>query len=931
MTTSRSPFPFRPTRSTWSPAWRILLYYAAIVAAWLFFADRMRGGLPPDSAGLRRGNVLLNAGFVAATSLLLLWLTRRALRAVGRRDEELRAHELRLERLHRIQQALSVISQAIVRLPDRAELSARICQALVATGGFRLAWFGWHDPATGRLRPAASSGEEAGRLEQSVVSVSADEPEGRGPAGTAFRRGTPVVSNDLLGDPLTRPWHERLRRRGLRSGGAFPIREQGVVVGVLCVYAAEPDAFGEPEVALLTEAAADISFALDNLLREAARQTAAAAARDEKLFSDTMLESMPGILYFYDVAGKFLRWNRNFEAVSGYAAAEIERMTPLDFFAPEDRALLQERIGEVFARGESAVAAPFLAKDGTRTPYFFTGRRVVLQGRTCLIGVGIDVTERQRAELALRESEERFNAFMDASPAIAWVTDEAGRHRYMNRAWERAFGLPREAWIGRTAADLVPADVAERIRQNDLAVLARDEPMELSEPAGTLRGRTFHWDGIKFPFRSATGERFLGGIAIDVTARKQAESALHEVQARLEVVVENLREGLIIAEPHGEFLHWNPAALRQLGFTDLDEGRRQQRNFAAIFDLFTLDGATLPPEQWPLARVRRGEHLDGLEVRVRRRGTAWERIFSYSGSLVAYAEGRTLAFMTLQDVTERKEAERQLREARDGLEVKVHQRTEELQAALTRAEAADRLKSAFLATMSHELRTPLNSIIGFTGIVLQGLAGPLNPEQTKQLGMVRTSARHLLELINDVLDISKIEAGQLEVRGEPFDLRESVARVTGLVGPLAEKKGLALRASLAPGLGAMTGDRRRVEQVLLNLLNNAVKFTARGEVSLTGTLVPAYTPPGRPAAGAAVRLSVRDTGIGIRAADLGTLFQPFRQVDTGLSRQHEGTGLGLAICRRLTDLMGGEITATSEWGQGSEFTVILPLQLPPTP
>lgn len=247
------------------------------------------------------------------------------------------------------------------------------------------------------------------------------------------------------------------------------------------------------------------------------------------------------------------------------------------------------------------------------------------------------------------------------------------------------------------------------------------------------------------------------------------------------------------------------------------------------------------------------------------------------------------------------------------LEQRVAQRTEELKSAKEAAESADRVKSAFLATMSHELRTPLNSIIGFTGILIQGLAGPVNPEQHKQLSMVRDSSRHLLALINDVLDISKIEAGQLEVQREPFDLPVSIQKVTGIVAPLAEKKGLELHVNVAPELGLLLSDPRRIEQILLNLLNNAIKFTERGHVTLTAE-----------SAGANVRISVADTGIGIKKEDLSALFQPFRQIDTGLSRQHEGTGLGLAICRRLIGLLGGEITVTSVWGKGSVFTCTLP-------
>ena len=255
-----------------------------------------------------------------------------------------------------------------------------------------------------------------------------------------------------------------------------------------------------------------------------------------------------------------------------------------------------------------------------------------------------------------------------------------------------------------------------------------------------------------------------------------------------------------------------------------------------------------------------------------------------------------------------------LRLANEHTEQRVVERTAELAAAKEHAEAADRVKSAFLATMSHELRTPLNSIIGFSGILEQQLAGPLNPEQMKQIGMVRGSARHLLDLINDVLDISKIEAGELQVNTETVDLRQSLGRVVEAVTPLAEKKGLKLTVWLAPGLGEITSDRRRVEQIMLNILANAIKFTDAGEVTLAAETD----------SDDRVHLTVHDTGVGIKPEDLRELFTPFRQVETGLARNYDGTGLGLAICRRLADLLGGEIHAESEFGVGSTFTFIVP-------
>jgi len=714
-------------------------------------------------------------------------------------------HERELSRMTRLYSALSHINQAIAWTPTRDELFQKICNILVEHGGFYMAWIGWYEPETHRIMPLAVAGPEPDYL-KTVEVYGDDRPKGRGPTGEAFRTGQPFICNDVRHNPVTLPWREQLAKSRFESSSGLPIRLKNEVRGALTVYSEEPWFFQDKEITLLNEAAVEISLALDNFAEKAVRQEVERVAESERLFSATMIESMPGVLYFYDEHGRFLRWNRNLETISGYSAGEIAQMHPLDFFPDREKESLTERIAEVFEHGESCIEASLVTKDGRTLPYFFTGRRVLFNGKTCLVGVGVDVSERKQAELELREA-----------------------------------------------------------------------------------------------------------------------------QDQLEAVVEHLREGLVIADPAGGFLRWNPASLRMLGFTNLDEGRRRQREFDQIFELFTLDGTPLPVAHWPLARVRRGEPLENFEIRVRRIGSDWQRIFSYSGTVVRLVEGKNLAFMTLQDVTKRKQAEMALRVLNQTLEHEVADRTADLQTALRRAEAADRIKSAFLATMSHELRTPLNSIIGFTGIVLQGLAGPLTAEQTKQLGMVRGSARHLLELINDVLDLSKIEAGQLEVRAEPFNLREAVERVMALVRPMAEKKGVELDAIIATGLSDMTSDRRRVEQILLNLLNNAIKFTEYGRVRITAEPVTDYPPASIGAHQPAARLRVTDTGIGIKPEDLAGLFQPFHQVDSSMSRQHEGTGLGLTICRRLATLLGGDISVTSEWAKGSVFTVTIPLRNPPQP
>jgi hypothetical protein len=248
------------------------------------------------------------------------------------------------------------------------------------------------------------------------------------------------------------------------------------------------------------------------------------------------------------------------------------------------------------------------------------------------------------------------------------------------------------------------------------------------------------------------------------------------------------------------------------------------------------------------------------------------------------------------------------------MEDRILQRTKELETAMIKAQAADHLKSSFLATMSHELRTPLNSIIGFTGILLQELPGPLNQEQQKQMGMIKKSSRHLLALINDVLDISKIEAGQLKLDYSEFLLPESIKKVVEIVKPIAAGKNLNLCYDIADNVGIVEADKRRIEQILLNLINNAIKFTEQGKVEIDCRIDKGHC-----------ILTITDTGPGIEEKKLTELFQPFHQIDTGLARKHEGTGLGLSICKKLLDLMQGTIHVESTFKKGSSFIVTFPV------
>jgi protein-histidine pros-kinase len=261
-------------------------------------------------------------------------------------------------------------------------------------------------------------------------------------------------------------------------------------------------------------------------------------------------------------------------------------------------------------------------------------------------------------------------------------------------------------------------------------------------------------------------------------------------------------------------------------------------------------------------------------------------------------EEGVLVSSSIRDVTERKR-----------FELALHDKNVEL-------ENANLAKDRFLASMSHELRTPLNAIIGFTGTLLMKLPGPLLPDQERHLRTVQASARHLLSLINDLLDLARIQSGKVEIHLDRVECRDLVEEVAAALRPAAERKGLVLEVQVCPSELAVRADRRSLRQILFNLTNNAIKFTDRGKVSI---VVGRRSHPAR----ALVAFSVSDTGIGIRDEDQSKLFEPFAQVHVSPERTQEGSGLGLHVSSKLAQLLGGEITLQSKFGGGSTLTLLL--------
>ncbi|TMQ01443.1 MAG: PAS domain S-box protein [Verrucomicrobia bacterium] len=509
-----------------------------------------------------------------------------------------------------------------------------------------------------------------------------------------------------------------------------------------------------------------------------------------------------------------------------------------------------------------------------------------------------DITERKRAEQAVRDSEVLYHSLVESLPQNIFRKDRAGRFTFGNARFCAELRRPLEEIIGKTDFDLFPKELAEKYQRDDQSVMETGAPFETVEEHRTPDRGKIYVQVIKTPMYDALGN-VLGvqGMFWDVTERRKMEEALAYERDLLRALLDNIPDNIYFKDTQSRFTKVGQALGKKFGLQNPEEAVGK-----TDFDFFTPEHAKVAFDDEQFI-IRTGQPIIG-----RTEKETWHdgRVTWGLTTKMPFRDknGKIIGtFGVTKDITQLKETEKELAKARD--------------AALESA----RLKSEFLANMSHEIRTPMNGIIGMTGLLMDT---DLSDEQRDFAETIRGSADALLTIINDILDFSKIEAGKLSIETIAFDLRDIVESTVELLAERAEAKGIELVSWVLEDVPRhLRGDPGRLRQVLTNLLGNAIKFTERGEV------VVRVTRESESDDRAIVRCAVTDTGIGIPHEAQKNLFQAFTQADGSLTRRYGGTGLGLAISKQLIELMGGSIGMESTPGQGSTFWFVVPLEKQP--
>ncbi|MEA1984440.1 MAG: ATP-binding protein [Euryarchaeota archaeon] len=498
-----------------------------------------------------------------------------------------------------------------------------------------------------------------------------------------------------------------------------------------------------------------------------------------------------------------------------------------------------------------------------------------------------EIDERKLAVEELKLSERRFRRLfenMNSGVAVYTAVDDGMDFifRDINRASEQIDNISRGEVVGKKVTEMYPGvrdfglfDVFQRVWKTGKS---EHYPISLYKDEKITGWRE------NYVYKLPSGE--IVAIYDDVTERKQAEDIILQAKNEWERTFDSVPDLIAIIDKNHRIVRVNQAMANSMGITKMEA--------AGVSCYEYVHGTQRPPEFCPHTKLL----VDGQEHTVEIYEERLDGFFLVTTSPLRNANGQLIGSIHVaRDITERKHAE------------------EAALSAKLAAEDANRTKSEFLANMSHELRTPLNSVIGFSDVLQDETFGTLNEKQQKYVNNISTSGKHLLNIINDILDLSKVEAGKMELIYELFPIGGAISEVKMIVSPLSLRKNITVDVDIDPGLVDINADKGKFKQLLYNLLSNAIKFTPNnGSVTIEGTLDDDLA-----------QISVIDTGIGIIKEDQEKLFQPFVQLDPSSSQEYQGTGLGLALVRQLVEMHGGTVRVESEVGEGSRFTFTIPV------
>jgi len=606
-------------------------------------------------------------------------------------------------------------------------------------------------------------------------------------------------------------------------------------------------------------------------------------------FEEVLLREISDAIIAKSAEGRVIYWGKGAERVFGFSSDEAVGRIISELIVPPDRKEEEASIlKDVLVRELSQYETTRCRKDGSLI-YVDVSSKAVRDADgelQFILSTNKDVT-RLKVQRDTKLAEVRFGSVLESMPDGIIIANSAGRVVLANSQAERLFGYERSELLGELVERLIPERFRHRHvgNRSEYAAHPRRRSMGAGMELFGLRkdGSEFPAEIMLSPLETDQGILVMSAIR-DTTERREVERKIRD-QAK---IIDLVNDTVFVRDLEDRITYWNKGAQRVYGWTAEEAvGRVTHDILKTVFP---------EPFEKIRARLLDEEHWEGELIHTRRDGSTLTVASRWT--LQRDTAGNPLAIIELNyDITERKQLETTLR----GKNIE-----------LVNAAAS---KNKFLANMSHELRTPLNGIIGFAEFLIDGKPGPLNARQREYLGDVLNSGRHLLQLINDILDLSKVEANRMDFHPEAFVLLKAIEGVCSVAKPIAQKKHISIRVEVAPGLQEVVLDPQKFKQVLYNLVSNAIKFTDEG-----GSVEVRAAPIGEDR----FSLAVQDTGIGISAADFCRLFKEFEQLESGSSRRFEGTGLGLALTKKLIELQGGTIAVESEVGRGSTFTVVMP-------